>query len=142
MGDLISFTYSDDNFVVDDLYLTVSNDYKTQEYIGGKLKIKNSSILENVERLEIKFCYDTNECYEIFDKKINGEGEFSLDMSNVYLVQNRMEYEPEFLSSFENKFYNINLIISISYTEDEVSNYKLRLGSRYILHNHSSLYKI
>ena len=126
LGDLISFTYNDDNFMVDDLFLTVSNDYKTQEYMGGTLRINNKSILEGVEKLEINFCFSKDVCQTIFNS-LSKSDETSLflnmrDVSDNYI---KIDREDD-LFSFENQLINYYLTISF-YKDKIVKYYELKL---------------
>ncbi|MBQ8234171.1 MAG: helix-turn-helix transcriptional regulator [Bacilli bacterium] len=143
LGDLISFTYSDNNFVVDDLFLTVSNDYKTQQYMGGTLKINNKSILDDVEKIEINFCYDNGECYEVFNNIVKDDVQeymfYTNSIDGIYEITNIDLYDIKY---FESILHKTNIKVSIQYFDGNIKNFELKLAVSFILHNHSDFYKI
>lgn len=143
LGDLISFTYNDDNFMVDDLFLTVSNDYKTQEYMGGTLRINNKSILEGAEKIEINFCYGSGKCYEVFNNIVKDDVQeymfYTTSIDGLYNIINTKLYDIKY---FEGVLHNANIKVSIRCFDGNINSFDLKLAVSFILHNHSEFYKI
>ena len=142
LADLISFSYVDDKFKVNDLYLTISNDYKTQEYMGGNLEIVDKTILENLKKIDIKFCYEQDECYTVFNNNVNAD-ENIYSIVYINLKKNSIDVNSEDgLYNFENVLSKINLNILCYYNNGIQKKYNLHLKFRYIFHNHSNMFQI
>ena len=142
LADLISFSYSDDNFKISDLFLSVSNDYKNQNYFGGKIEFLNNMVTTNTEGVYVKFCYINERCYDIFTKNSKGLGqEYYLYTSNIGKILDSNK-KIKNIKEFENILYRVSIIIHFRYSDGTESDYILPLNLNFILHNHSNMFQI
>ena len=142
LADLISFTYSDENFKISDLFLSISNDYKNQSYFGGKIEFLNNTVTTNMESIDVKFCYINERCYDIFNKHSRGlETEYYLFTSSIGgIIENNRKIKN--LREFESSLYRANIKIFFRYSDGSESKYTLPLNLNFILHNHSDMFEI
>lgn len=137
LGDVVLITYNDKYFILNDMYLYTTNDYRRHKFFNGNLKI-DKSLLKKADRVLVEFCYSKNLCNKLIDSNDNFF-RISKEYNFNYVYKNENETQDISVREYENLLYDSFLLVTL-FEGSNKNNYKLDLSIDYIYYNHSKLF--